>query len=656
LRAWVVTVTAGFAFFVIHATVGLGGPGLDRFTYVWVSDGLELLAATGCLLRCIWIPSERWVWGVLALGLYSFALGDVCYDFVYDGNPPTPSVADAFYLGFYPACYAALALLISKRISAFNPSVWLDGLIAGLTTAAVSTAIVFEVVLENVSGNVSTVVVDLAYPIGDAVLLGIVVGVFAITGWRPGRAWAAVGSAFVVITVADSVFLYLNATGGYSEGTVLDVLWPAGMLLLAASAWQAVNRGRGIELSGRFLPATPLVCGAVALCVIVVSGLRHINALTIGLAAAAIVTVLVRTALSFRDNAQLLEHERIRSHTDHLTGLGNRRKLMLDLTRELERDDPAPLLLVLFDLNGFKRYNDTFGHPSGDALLARLGAKLAAAAGPAGEAYRLGGDEFCTLGPLVDGVLEAQIDASMAALAEHGEGFSIAAEYGAAVLPVEAADPTSALRLADQRLYTHKHAGQRDQAASHEVLLRALSEREPSLREHGRGVAELSVLVGARLGMGGQTLNDLRLAAELHDVGKLAIPDAVLQKPGKLTESEWEFIRQHTVIGQRILAGAPALESIGEIVRATHERWDGTGYVDGLAASAIPLAARIIAACDAYGAMTSDRPYQAAMTAAEARAEIVRGAGSQFDPEVARALCQVLWDVEAELETPALAG
>jgi len=134
---------------------------------------------------------------------------------------------------------------------------------------------------------------------------------------------------------------------------------------------------------------------------------------------------------------------------------------------------------------------------------------------------------------------------------------------------------------------------------------------------------------------------ELRLAAELHDVGKLAIPDAVLQKPGPLNEEEWAFVRQHTLIGQRILAGAPALRSIGDIVRSTHERWDGTGYVDGLAKTDIPLAARIIAVCDAYAAMTSDRPYRKTLTPARALDELQRCAGSQFDPDVVHAFCEI---------------
>lgn len=257
MRVWLLAAAVGFGFLVIHLALGVGGHGLDHFADRWLYDALEVLAAIGCFVRFAWIKPERAPWGVLATGMFSFAAGDICYDFLYGGNPPTPSLADPLWLTFYPCCYAALGLLVRSRISAFNRAIWLDGLIAALASASVGAAIVFEVVFKNTSGSASAVIVNLAYPLGDVLLLGLVVFVFAITGWRPGRAWLTVGVAFLAITAADSLFLYLNATGGYAEGTLLDALWPASMLLLAASAWQAVNRSRSVELRGRFFGPTP---------------------------------------------------------------------------------------------------------------------------------------------------------------------------------------------------------------------------------------------------------------------------------------------------------------------------------------------------------------------------------------------------------------
>ncbi|MEI8105361.1 MAG: diguanylate cyclase [Actinomycetes bacterium] len=641
LKAWQTAVVVGFAFLVAHLTLGLGGPRLDHFVDWWVYDTLEVLAAGGCFLRSVWVEEERLAWGILGAGILSFAIGDICYDFVYGGEAPVPSVCDAFFLGLYPCAYASLALLVKSRVSKFSPSIALDGVIAALAVGAVSAAVVVQVVLNSTSGSKSLVLVSLAYPLGDLVLLALVVFVFAITGWRPGRAWATVGAAFALFAVGDSVYLYACATGTYSEGTLLDATWPAALLLLAAFAWQTHERDFHFDLEGRFLGATPIGFGLVGVGVLIVSRAEHLNVLAVALGALTVLTVFARTALSFRENAVLYADARQQSLSDSLTGLANRRKLVSDLERAIEAAQTRPSVLVIFDLNGFKQYNDTLGHPGGDALLVRLAHKLSVASAAHGETYRLGGDEFCLLAYVERDQADAVIDAAIAALEESGEGFSISSSFGAAYLPGEATDASGALRVADQRLYAQKAQLQRGRGDSYELLLRALSEREPALREHVQGFADLSLAVGRLLGLRDDDLEELRLAAELHDVGKLGIPDEVLAKPRSLGHEEWEFIRQHTVIGQRILNGAPALRGVGEIVRATHERWDGSGYVDGLAGSDIPIAARIIAVCDTYSAMTSVRPYRSAVSHEEAVEEIERCAGTQFDPVVVRAFMAV---------------
>jgi diguanylate cyclase (GGDEF)-like protein len=321
--------------------------------------------------------------------------------------------------------------------------------------------------------------------------------------------------------------------------------------------------------------------------------------------------------------------------TDSLTGLPNRRRLYADLERRIARDGDEAVLL-LFDLDGFKNYNDSFGHLAGDALLARLGRALADAVDGCGRAYRLGGDEFCVLGDAHDrGGLEL---AATAALSEHGDGFAVTASYGAVAIPGEASSATDAMRLADQRMYAQKTSARASAGRqSTDVLLRALTERHPDLECHLDGVARLAVGVGRRLGLDDDALEQLRLAAELHDVGKVAIPDAIIWKPGPLDDDEWAFMRRHTIIGERIVAAAPALGPVAKLVRASHERWDGGGYPDGVAGPATPLGARIVAVCDAYDAMRADRPYRGACSEAQAVAELRRCAGTQFDPAVVEA-------------------
>jgi HD-GYP domain-containing protein (c-di-GMP phosphodiesterase class II) len=177
------------------------------------------------------------------------------------------------------------------------------------------------------------------------------------------------------------------------------------------------------------------------------------------------------------------------------------------------------------------------------------------------------------------------------------------------------------------------------------VLMQLLTEREPLLHEHVCDVGVLATALGRRFKLDSEQLDELRRAAELHDLGKLAIPDHVLYKPGPLSDSEWRLMRQHTIIGERILNAAPALRPVGRLVRSSHERWDGQGYPDRLAGEEIPLGSRIIAVCDAYDASVSDRAYDRARTPEEALAELRRNAGTQFDPCVVEMLCEHLREV-----------
>jgi two-component system, cell cycle response regulator len=212
------------------------------------------------------------------------------------------------------------------------------------------------------------------------------------------------------------------------------------------------------------------------------------------------------------------------------------------------------------------------------------------------------------------------------------------------------------MRIVDQRMYTQKTSGRRStDRQTRDVLLRALQERHPELAERHAAVARLAEAVGQRLGLPAQELTELRQAAELHDVGKMAIPERVLHKPGPLDDDEWAFVRRHTLIGERIIGAAPALAHAAKLVRATHERVDGSGYPDGLRGEQIPLGARIIAVCDAFTAMTSPRTYAAQLTIAQAVAELRRAAGTQFDPVVVHAFAEMAVDLiwpPAQLATP----
>jgi diguanylate cyclase (GGDEF)-like protein len=439
--------------------------------------------------------------------------------------------------------------------------------------------------------------------------------------------------------IASTAFMVRMVSQEYVPGTLVDSLWLAGGLVLAYAAWQPHEESMPVRL--RRLRSTS-VAGVLALAVLVVGQLASVGPVAVVIAAATLVALISRAAVAFQESRQMFADARTEAETDPLTTLGNRRKLMTDLRHELHVASAAsPRILVMFDLDGFKHYNDTFGHPAGDVLLARLGSNLDRAIKPYGHAYRIGGDEFCVL--VMTGPTSAKtiIGLAVSALSEKGEAFDIKASFGTVMLPHEARDATIALRIADQRMYAQKE-DRRSSATrqARDILLQVLHEREPALGNHLKSVANLAIGVGTRLSLLSEELDEVVRAAELHDVGKMAIPDEILRKPGPLTQEEWAFVHRHPLVGERILSVSPAMIPVAKIVRSSHEHWDGSGYPDGIAGEEIPLGARIVAVCDAFDAMITTRPYSAARPVDEALAELRACAGRQFDPAVVAAFCE----------------
>ena len=637
------------ATYVLVTLLGAGGstPGTGLYNAVLVGSALC------CLLRALSTTAERVPWLLLGLGMTFWAGGDLYYSFVLSGQDeiPVPSLADPLYLAFYPLAYAGLGLLILRRIPRFHGSLWLDGLIGGLVVSAIGAAIVFEAVVATTGGSRLGIMTNVAYPLFDLLMLALPVGVIALAGWRPDRTWLLVGAGFVSFGIADSIYLYQSAAGTYVEGQATDLGWVIASVLLASAAWTPVRAIPEAKGESWQVLALPTIFASIALALLVYDHFNRLNTLALVLATLSLVAVIARAVLTFHEKLALLDRSREEALTDSLTGLGNRRRFMRDVEGDLETADVRhPLVLVLFDLDGFKTYNDTFGHPAGDALLVRLSARLEEAVGRRARAYRMGGDEFCVLASAAQTGPGAVISAAAAALMAEGEGFTITSSHGSVLLPEEARRVSDALRIADGRMYVHKNrhrptAGRQ----SKDVLLRVLHEREAHRGRSLAAVADLVEAVGRQLRVPAEQLETLRQAAELHDIGKVAIPEQILNKRGPLTREEWEFVRRHTLIGERILAAAPALGQVARLVRSTHERLDGTGYPDGLKGQEIPLGARIIAVCDAFDAMTSDRPYAQALDPADALDELARGAGTQFDPKVVDAFSCAYTELRHEL-------
>ena len=638
------------AAYVVLVLTRVGGADLHEFRDSVVYNGIVIAASLFCLARPLVRSDNRLPWTLVGLGLVAWSLGDVYYSVALADldEIPFPSVADAFYLAFYPLVYAGLALLLRSRLQGARGELWLDSVIAGLTIAALGAALVFGVIVDMTGGDPLTVATNLAYPFADLGLIAVVTVLLAMTGWHVDRAWGCILAGCVVFGVADTAYLYQTAVGTYVEGTIVDTGWVAGIVLVALAPWQPRRAIPAVRLDGFWVFALPTVFGSLALALLVYDHFRTINTVSLVLATSAVAAVIARMAMTFHRNAALLRSSRLDAETDALTGLANRRRLLLDLENRIETG--VPTLLLLFDLDGFKSYNDAFGHPAGDSLLHRLAGKLGKAAEPFGRAYRMGGDEFCVIAD-GDGVDRGPIVvAALRALRDEGEGFQISSAYGAAIIPEEATDLSEALRIADTRLYGNKDSRRASAGRqTREVLLSALNERDANLRGHHSAVARLARAVGERLSLPEADLQELILAAELHDVGKLAIPDSILSKAAPLTEDEWVFVHRHTVIGERILSSAPALARVARVVRSTHERMDGMGYPDGLANEQIPLLSRIVAACDAFRAMTEERPYRPAMSEDDAIAELRRCSGTQFDVDVVQALVEARRELALQL-------
>lgn len=631
----------------------LGSGGLQDFVGRWAYDAIVLGAALAVLARAALDPEERGAWFALGTGLLFWALGQTYYSTVlYYADPaPFPSPADAFFLLFYPASFLALVLLLRARVAQLEPLAWVDGLIGALAVAGVAAALIFPPVLEALGGSPFGVAVNLAYPCADLVLLGLLFGGLATSRWRGEGTWLLIAGALLLFAASDVV--YLSVGGQSTEALDLaSVGWPLAFLLLAAASWLP---GRPVKVrlgdAERRRIVAPICLAAAVIALLAVGSFQPIGVVAVALGVACMLAVLVRLAVTFEQNGRILALSRLEAVTDPLTGLPNRRQLMLDLEAALAARPAEDQVLALYDLDGFKAYNDSFGHPAGDDLLGRLGGQLAEAMRPFGRGYRLGGDEFCVLGTTRSSSSEEVCRIAEDALSDRGQGFTVTASWGLVRIPAEAATATDALRIADRRMYANK-ARRADSARSQTrgVLLRVLHEREPELERHLSGVARLAAAVGKRLGLDAEEQDVLVRAAELHDIGKIAIPDEILHKPEPLTESEWALMRKHPLIGERVLDAAPALGPVAKLVRSTHERWDGEGYPDGLAGREIPLGSRIIFVCDAFNAITEGRAYRRPLSREQALDELRAGAGTQFDPELVRVF------TEADVEKDRAAG
>jgi two-component system, cell cycle response regulator len=446
---------------MLHMTLDFGGAHTNELFDDGVYNALMIGATAAVLVRAFTVRAQRPAWLAMGAGLACWTLGELYFTLFLEGSSASSGVtpADGLYLAMYPCLYIALTLLIGANLRELRISMWLDGLIAGLAAATVAAALLLPPILEQAHGDTVSTAVSLAYPIGDILLLLFTVLALGITGWRPGRVWLLIAASMLLTAIADSVYTYQSAIGTYVPDTWLEGLWPAAATLLAIAAWAPWPRLARRRIEDWRLVLVPAVSLLAALGVFVYGNLSHqqltLPALILGITT--VLAVCARLMVTVRENLQMLVGSRRLALTDALTGLSNRRQLIEDLQVACRVARPGKAWrLIMYDLNGFKLYNDTFGHPAGDALLERLSANLRDAVAAHGTAYRMGGDEFCVL---LDGSdpHEPELEqASVRALSEKGVGYAISAAHGTVCIPIEARDTSTALALADQRLYQRK--------------------------------------------------------------------------------------------------------------------------------------------------------------------------------------------------------
>jgi diguanylate cyclase (GGDEF)-like protein len=331
------------------------------------------------------------------------------------------------------------------------------------------------------------------------------------------------------------------------------------------------------------------------------------------------------------------------SRADPLTGCLNRRGFeegaVAEIAAAARRARPCAVLLL--DVDHFKEVNDRQGHSTGDELLRWVVQTMRSCVRPRDAIGRLGGDEFAvTLGEIEPAHAMEIAERMTRALARRAP-----CSVGLACFPMDGTDLEELVREADSRLYASRHdrPGHGRASASERLswaatLARAVDMRMNAKHEHSRAVAECAVLIATALGWEEDMLGKLRIAAVLHDVGKVTVPDSVLCKPGRLTDEEFEVIKVHSTAGAELVSRIEGMATIVPWIRHSHESFDGSGYPDGLRGEAIPQASRIMLVADAFDAITSTRPYRRALSIEHACEELRRGASTQFDPACVRAL------------------
>lgn len=655
-RAWLGYLAVGLAAITAYYLIPRAGAGVAARVVVYC------LTSTSAAVVVLWAAvrnraGARVPWLMLGLSQVVYSLAD-CTFYVNHyllGLTGFPSPADVFYLGHYPLVVVALVLLIRRR----SPGRDLPGLLDASVLAVVAAMLSWLYLIGPRARLDQPMLVTLAsvgYPVMDLAMFVVALRLFLGTGRRTGS-FALLSANLLAILTADTLYVLQQLNGTYQAGNFLDAIWLGGNLALGAAALHPTmarlaepTAARDNVLGWGRIAA---LCGA-ALIAPAMLVLQHATGrfrdIPVIAAACAMLFALVIARL-----AAMVADQRRLAITDALTGLHTRRFFVAQLPIEVERARRGNGSVAVFiaDVDRFKSINDGHGHPAGDRVLVEVADRLRRAARAGDVIARYGGEEFALLAP---GVRPDELASIAQRLRQSVAGSPIAAtdtallavtvSVGAACYPQHGGDPAAVIAAADRSLYAAKVSG-RDRAVVGAVgvdaeqgvvehLCRIADQVDLRMgsRHDSRAVGRWARLLAAELGHDEHGIRVAGLAARLRDVGKVVIPDAVLLKPSALDAEEWRVVRRHADHGFRLVDTVPGLFPVAQAVRQHHEHYDGSGYPQGLAGTAIRWEARLVAVCDVWAALLADRPHRPAWSVDEARTVLRTGRGTLFDPDV----------------------
>lgn len=649
---------------------------------------MPLLAIIGSILAAVKVnKTEKRFWLYMALANVLFFMGElfwIYYEVVLNIEPPQPSFADYSFLSGYIFFFLALISMarFSKTTVLTKVRYFLDLTIVMVTAFTVILLFILRPIYSMYPATqIIQKAVNLSYPVLDlGIIFGILINLTVLKTARRQSSELLIALGLLFYALGDLVYNYFSIADIYNPenllSNVLDLSWLFGYFLFFIAAIYRITKkdeqSTKQEIK-KFATGTSRLSikdmGIPALILIAIPFLMymaHFNSKNVFDYWTLVITATILSMITaFRASVVIAENKQLFSHsmTDYATGLFNLRFFHEQLPAELDRAKrySEKLSLAVIDIDDFRQINDLYGHDKGDKVLSKVGNIIKKQCRSSDTVCRIGEDNYIVIMPHADSFaafkMGTRIQKEVTQLTVLKE-ISISVSIGIAMFPDHALDKDELLKKAEGSLYWIKFHRKNQILVYDEDIVKALNAeerikrleekayldqvqalaatvdtRDPYTKFHSAHVSSLAILLAKKLGLSDEKVELIEIAALLHDIGKIGIPDRILKKKSSLTEKERKEIQEHPGLSQKIL-GSTIFKDILPWVLSHHERWDGKGYPQGLKGNEIPIEARILAICDAFDAMNSDRPYRKALPVETALQIIKEESGKQFDPNL----------------------